>query len=364
LRGDKSAGVAHQPHCEGRKRSAHLFTAGNFVAYHERDAAHPRKDEQKGSTLRVFTADEVHAGLGYDRLVPALREAFRHNDVEKPLRNVHQVASGDTPAHLLTMPAWREGDMIGVKLVTVFPGNSARGLSAVSSVYGLFSGETGQPLAIIDGEALTNRRTAAASALASTYLSREDAGVLLVVGTGNLARHLAEAHAAMRPISRVLVWGRNAERAEAMSAELRAKGLNAERVDDLSAATAQADIVTCATTSRQPLVKGADLSPGAHVDLVGAFTPQMRETDDAAVLRASVFVDTYAGAFAEAGDLLQAVTGGGWSTDRTRAELHELAAGLKPGRRSADEITLFKSVGTALEDLAAAKLLLEGQAVG
>jgi ornithine cyclodeaminase/alanine dehydrogenase-like protein (mu-crystallin family) len=307
--------------------------------------------------LRAFTADEVHAGLGYERLVDSLREAFSRNDVEKPLRNVHQVQGGGMPAYLLTMPAWREGDTIGVKLVNVFPGNSAKGLSAVSSVYALFSGETGQPLAIIDGEALTNRRTAAASALASTYLSRADSRVLLMVGTGNLARHLAEAHAAIRPIASVLVWGRNAERSAAMAAELRAKGLNAEPVSDLGRAVAQADIISCATTSTEPLVRGADLRPGSHVDLVGAFTPQMRETDDAAVLRASVFVDTYTGAFAEAGDLLQAA---GWSKESVRAELHELTAGLKPGRQSEDEITLFKSVGTALEDLTAAKLLLDG----
>jgi ornithine cyclodeaminase/alanine dehydrogenase-like protein (mu-crystallin family) len=310
--------------------------------------------------LRTFTAAEAHAGLGYDRLVPALADAFRRNDVEKPLRNVHQVLGGAAPAHLLTMPAWVEGDTVGVKLVTVFPGNAARGLGAVSSIYALFSGETGQPLAIIDGEALTNRRTAAASALASTFLSRPDAVTLLIVGTGNLARHLAEAHPAVRPISRVLVWGRNAGRAAAMAEELRGRGLNAEPAADLAEATARADIISCATTSAQALVKGADLRPGTHLDLVGAFTPAMREADDAAVLRASVFVDTYPGAFAEAGDLLQAAATGGWSTDLTRADLHELAAGLKPGRQSAGEITLFKSVGTALEDLTAAKLLLEG----
>ena len=314
--------------------------------------------------LRAFTAEEVHAGLDYGRLVEALREAFRRNDAETPLRNVHQVMGGAAPSILLTMPAWREGDRIGVKLVNVFPGNSAKGLSAVSSVYALFSGETGQPLAIIDGEALTNRRTAAASALASTYLSREDAGTLLMVGTGNLARHLAEAHVAVRPVSRVLVWGRRGDRAAAMSAELRAKGLPAEPVDDLARATAEADIVSCATTSREALVRGADLRPGTHVDLVGAFTRDMRESDDETVRRSSVFVDTYAGAFAEAGDLLQAAMAGTWSTDSTRAELHELAAGLKPGRQSAEEITLFKSVGTALEDLAAATLLMEGQGTG
>jgi ornithine cyclodeaminase/alanine dehydrogenase-like protein (mu-crystallin family) len=316
--------------------------------------------QPEARSVRSFTAGEVHAALDYRRLVAALGEAFRRNDVDKPLRSVHQVLSGAAPAYLLTMPAWREGDMIGVKLVTVFPGNSARGLSAVSSVYALFNGETGLPMAVIDGEALTNRRTAAASALASTFLSRPDSATLLMVGTGNLARHLAEAHWSVRPITSVLVWGRNGERAAAMTEDLRAKGLNAQAVADLAKATAQADIVSCATTSAQPLVKGADLRPGTHVDLVGAFTPQMRETDAAAIRGASVFVDTYAGAFAEAGDLLLAAAEGGWSTDRVRGELHELAAGLKPGRRTADEITLFKSVGTALEDLAAATLLLEG----
>jgi ornithine cyclodeaminase/alanine dehydrogenase-like protein (mu-crystallin family) len=318
----------------------------------------PTKPE--GQSVRSFTADEVHAALDYPRLVAALREAFRRDDVDRPLRSVHQVLSGDTPAHLLTMPAWREGGMIGVKLVTVFPGNSARGLSAVSSIYALFSGETGLPLAVIDGEALTNRRTAAASALASTYLSRPDAGTLLMVGTGNLARHLAEAHCSVRPISSVLVWGRNGERANAMTADLQAKGLNAQAVADLAEATARADIISCATTSTGALVRGADLRPGTHLDLVGAFTPRMREADAAAILGSSVFVDTYAGAFAEAGDLLQAAAESGWTSDLVRAELHELTAGLKPGRSTAGEITLFKSVGTALEDLAAATLLLEG----
>jgi ornithine cyclodeaminase/alanine dehydrogenase-like protein (mu-crystallin family) len=307
--------------------------------------------------LRVFTAEEVNSGLGYERLVAALHEAFRRNDVERPLRNVHQVLGGEAPAVLLTMPAWREGDIIGVKLVNVFPGNSAKGLSAVSSVYALFSGETGQPLAIIDGEALTNRRTAAASALASTYLSRQDARRLLVVGTGNLARHLAEAHAAVRPIAEISVWGRSESRAAEMAAGLRAKGLPAAPAPDIATAVARADIISCATTSTEPLVKGADIRPGTHVDLVGAFTPRMRESDDAAVLRAAVFVDTYSGTFAEAGDLLQVP---GWSEQMARAELHELCAGLKPGRQSTDEITLFKSVGTALEDLTAAKLLLDG----
>ncbi len=309
--------------------------------------------------LRVYSAEEVSSGLDYGRLIEALREAFRTADVTQPLRQSYEMGSGAASARLLTMPAWQEGKSVGVKLVTVFPQNSEKGLGAVSSVYVVFDGTTGAPLAIFDGEALTNRRTAAASALASSYLSRPDSATLLLVGTGNLVRHLAEAHATVRPISRMLVWGRNRDRARAACEALQQNGMTAEMAGEFSAATAEADIISCATTSTEPLIRGCDLRPGTHVDLVGAFTPSMRETDDEAVARASVFVDTYAGAFAEAGDLLQAAQSGKWSTDKTRADLHELAAGLKPGRRDSAEITLFKSVGTAIEDLAAAKLLLE-----
>lgn len=309
--------------------------------------------------MRVFTAGEVHAGLDYPSLIAALREAFRAADVTQPLRQAYEVSDrSEGPAHLLTMPAWRSGDVIGVKLVTVFPGNAAKGLGAVSTAYVMFDGGTGAPLAIFDGEALTNRRTAAASALASTFLSRADSSTLLMVGTGNLATYLAEAHCAVRPITSILIWGRDPVRAAALSERLRAKGMPAEPVSDLSAATAEADIISCATTSREPLVRGRDFRDGTHLDLVGAFTREMRETDDEAVGRASVFVDTYAGALAEAGDLHHAIAAGAWATDRVRGDLHELAAGLRPGRQSDKEITLFKSVGAAIEDLTAAKLLL------
>ncbi len=221
----------------------------------------------------------------------------------------------------------------------------------------LMDGETGVPRAIVDGDALTSRRTAAASALASSYLSRSDSRTLVIVGTGHLAPYLAAAHCAVRPISRVLVWGRNASRALALSAELTRQGIAAEPVGTLRTAMLEADIVSCATTSTVPLIIGRDVRPGTHVDLVGAFRPHMRESDDEAVIRSSVFVDTYDGAFAEAGDLLQPIAAGRWSREMVRAELKELVTGTKAGRQSADEITLFKSVGAAIEDLAAAELL-------
>jgi ornithine cyclodeaminase/alanine dehydrogenase-like protein (mu-crystallin family) len=311
------------------------------------------------STLRHYTAAEVEAGLDYPRLIDALDDAFRRGGEPMPVRRAYEVGAEDAPGHLLTMPAWERGRRLGVKLVSVFPRNAERGLGAVSSLYVLFDGRTGVPRALIDGEALTNRRTAAASALASRYLSRPDSRTLLLVGTGHVAAHLPQAHRAVRPIERVLVWGRSPERARDLAAGLSQRGFDATPVADLPAAMAQADIVSCATTSRAPIVLGRDLTPGTHLDLVGAFTAAMRETDDEAVRRARVYVDTRAGALAEAGDLLQPAAGGAWSTDAIVGDLHDLASGARPGRGGAEEITLFKSVGAAIEDLVAAGLLAD-----
>ena len=306
--------------------------------------------------LPFFSAGQVHAALDYKVLAEALRVAFRQG-CTAPLRHVHDVTgSGD---RLLLMPAWRPGEDLGVKLVTVFPRNRERGAATVSALYVLFDGATGHPRALIDGEALTLRRTAAASALASTYLSRKDSATLLVVGTGALAPHMARAHCALRPIAKLLLWGRSPERTQALAAQLRDEGLAAQALADLAQGLAQADIVTCATTATEAVVRGALLRPGTHVDLVGGFTPQMREGDDDLIARAEIFVDSYTGALKEAGDLVQPLASGALVRARVRAELAELVTGAHPGRQSQYEITLFKSVGTALEDLCAARLVLE-----
>jgi ornithine cyclodeaminase len=306
--------------------------------------------------LPFFSAEQVHAALGYKLLAEALREAFREGCVA-PLRHVHDVTgAGD---RLLLMPAWRPGKDLGVKLVTVFPRNRERGAATVSALYVLLDGATGHPRALIDGEALTLRRTAAASALASTYLSREDSATLLVIGTGALAPHMAHAHCALRPIGTLLLWGRTPEHAQALAAKLRDEGLPAQALADLAQGLARADIVSCATTATAPVVRGGLLRPGTHVDLVGGFTPQMREADDDLIACAEIFVDTYAGALKEAGDLVQAMASGVLVRERVRAELAELVADAHPGRQGREEITLFKSVGTALEDLCAARLVLE-----
>lgn len=308
------------------------------------------------ASIRYITAAEVHAALPYPALVPALHEAFAAG-ADAPVRSSFSVTpEGD---RLLLMPAWRAGLDLGVKLVTVFPRNPERGLASVSALYVLLDGATGHPRALIDGEALTLRRTAAASALASTFLSRPESQCLLVVGTGALAPYLAAAHCAVRTLRRVLVWGRSAGRAGAMARSLQNEGIPAEPIADLSAGLADADIVTCATTAREPVVRGALVKPGTHVDLVGAFTRDMRECDDALVLKAEVFVDTFAGALKEAGDLVHPLESGVIGRDHVRAELADFVSARHIGRRTQAEVTLFKSVGTALEDLCAARLVFE-----
>lgn len=302
--------------------------------------------------VRVYSAAEVHAALPWRALARALEAAFAAG-AEVPLRHAHALSAGDT---LLLMPAWNPRIVI-VKLVTVIP-NAASTVQASVLVADRASGE---PLALMDGEALTLRRTAATSALAAARLARADAHTLLVVGSGRLAGWMARAHVALRPgLRRVLVWGRRTEAASALVQALAGEGLPARVAPDLEAAVRSACIVCCATTSNAPLVLGAWLAPGTHLDLVGAFTPRMREVDDAAVARARIVVDTYAGALAEAGDLVQPLANGTLHREQVRAELAELLRGEVTGRQEHAEITLFKSVGTALEDLAAAELVWAG----
>ena len=302
--------------------------------------------------MRIITAEEVSASLAWPALVDRLATTFREG-VESPPRHHHAMHRPDGEATMLLMPAWERAGYIGVKMVNVFPQNADHGLPAIAGVYLLSEGDHGRPLACIDGSELTRRRTAAASALAARELAREDASTLLVVGTGKLAPMVIEAHASVRPITRVRVWGRNTEKAERLAADY-ADRFDSIAVTDLEAATGEADIVSCVTLSTAPLILGDWLAPGTHLDLVGAFRPTMRETDARCLARSEVFVDTYAGARGEAGDILQAVDEGSFAFDDIRGELAELMRDEQPGRSSSDAITLFKSVGASLEDLAAA----------
>jgi ornithine cyclodeaminase len=308
--------------------------------------------------MRVITADEIDRVLTYPALIEALREGFRA-DITVPVRHHHRIQQPGAEAMLLLMPAWSsgQGSFLGTKIVTVFPDNGKLSKAAVLGSYILMSGETGEPLAVIDGTSLTRWRTACASALAASYLSREDASHLVMVGAGALAPYLVRAHAAVRPIKRVTIWNRTRGNAVKAAFAIALGGIEPEIADDLEAAVREGDIVCCATLSATPLVKGRWLGKGAHLDLVGGFTPKMREADDDAVRKAKVFVDTRAGATKEAGDITQPLKSGALKKDGIQADLFELCRGEKKGRGGNTQITLFKSVGTAIEDLAAAMLV-------
>ena len=306
-------------------------------------------------------APQVAARLGRGPLIDALMRAFQE-DYQVPDRQHYAVGGPLNPKDtLLVMPAWRVGGCLGVKLVTVFPGNARQGESAVHATYVLFDAATGVPLAVLDGTELTRRRTAAASALAARYLARPDATRLLMVGTGGLAPHVIESHAAARPISSVRVWGRRMAAAETVARGLADRSYDVEAVSDLPSAVGWADIISCATLSETPIVHGAWLRPGQHLDLIGSFTPSMREADDDALARAGIYVDTR-GALAESGELSHGFASGVISAADVRGELSDLVRGSVAGRRGAEEITLFKSVGCAIEDLAAAELAIRASA--
>ncbi len=309
--------------------------------------------------MRLISAEELRHSLDYASLIDAIDKMFAEG-CTTPVRHHHGINTPDgLDPTLLLMPAWRQGDVIGVKIVTVFPENGEIGLPAVMGSYMLIDGTNGTPLAMLDGAELTARRTASASAVASRYLSRQDAGTLLMVGTGVLAPHLIRAHATVRPISRVLIWGRNPDKAASVGELLVEDKISVSLVENLRIAVPQADIISCATLSREPLIQGEWLAPGQHLDLVGGFTPEMREADDACVKRSRVYCDTRAGAMKEAGDLVQPLASGIISDGDVVGDLFDMAADECPLRKNDDDITYFKSAGTALEDLAAAKLAFD-----
>ena len=311
--------------------------------------------------MLTLDAAEVAEALPYDQLMNALGTAFA-NDYTVPLRTHHDVPlPGGTAGTLLLMPAWRPGGSIGIKVATVFPDNAVRNLPAVYASYLLVNAETGVPLALLDGSEITLRRTAAASALASSYLSKSDSAQLLMVGTGKLAPHLIAAHATVRPITDVLIWGRRREAAEMLADRLAGSTIAVSVCDDLEQGVGSADIISCATLASEPLIHGESLRAGQHLDLVGAFKPEMREADSNAVARADIYVDTKAGALAEGGDIVQAIKDGSIAESDIRGELKDLVTKKAPGRTTDTAITLFKSVGTAIEDLVAAEMVIKNR---
>ncbi|RVT51569.1 ornithine cyclodeaminase family protein [Rubrivivax albus] len=307
--------------------------------------------------MQVIDADTVARATPFERLVPALRELFA-SGAEVPPRQVLTLAdpAGGAAVTSLVMSAWDPGRYYAVKVINIAPGNAERGLPGLHASVLLHDAITGVPLALMDGDAITTRRTAAASALAASWLAPADAREMLVVGAGRVAALLPAAYRAVRPIERVTVWARRPEAAEVLASRWRSDGFAVTVATDLANAARHALIVSCATLATAPVVRGAWLAPGSHLDLIGSFTPAMREADDACFRGASVWVDTEE-ALVKAGELLAPMASGAWRSADLRGTLAQLARGEVHGRSAADERTVFKSVGTALEDLAAAMLV-------
>jgi ornithine cyclodeaminase/alanine dehydrogenase-like protein (mu-crystallin family) len=304
--------------------------------------------------MKVIAADVVARAAPYRDIVEALRQAFREN-YTTPVRHHHDLSP---TAILLLMPAWSQR-YSGLKTVMFKTDNAEKGLPTIQASYLLFDNATGETLAVIDGTELTRRRTAAASALAADYLARADSTVMALIGAGALAPHFVRAHASVRPIKELRIFSRTPEKSEALARMLAGDGLSIRVTAEPEQAVRDADIVSCITTSTVPIVKGQWLKPGTHVDLAGAFKPPMRETDGDTVARARVYVDTREGAMAEAGDLLQARDEGKFLMEDIRGDLFDLCRGKVAGRQSEEDITLFKSCGTAIEDLATAIMIHE-----
>ena len=296
--------------------------------------------------------------LAWDKLVEALRNVFREGCESPPRQHLFIDVPDEPQAKFMLMPAWRVGEYIAVKLVNVFPGNAARGMPSVNGAVVLFSGKTGEVLAQIDGGELTSRRTAGASALAASYLARQDAKRMVMVGAGRVAENLIPAHSSVRPIEQITIWNRTHANAVKLAEKLSAEGFNVEASEDLEAAVREADLVSAATLAVDPLIRGEWLKPGTHVDLVGSFSTDVRESDDEVIRRATVFCDTREGAPVSSGDLAGPIAAGMLTADDI-PDLFDLARGNHPGRTSDDEITVFKSVGASLEDFAAAVLVYE-----
>ncbi len=309
--------------------------------------------------MKIIDAEQVAKLLPYPDLINALRDAFKAGG-QTPLRHSHSIKTKTgTENTLLLMPCWQQGGMLGIKLVMVCPDNNKKNLDSVSSSYILSDADTGQNLAILDGDELTARRTACASALASSYLSNPASEKMLMMGTGKIAAHLIRAHSAIRHLKKIYIWGRNYERAQKFAATVGDElNISVTPVENPKEYAHSCDIISCATMADTPILKGKWLnaSKKQHIDLVGAFTPDMREADNDVILNCDIYVDTYEGALAEAGDIVRPLEAGIISRQNICGELSEMVAD-NFRSKNPDRSTLFKSVGTALEDLAAAKMV-------
>ncbi len=307
-------------------------------------------------TIPFISDSFIENQTDFTELIQVIRDAFASSEIKVPMRHHHDYQNPleDKDSTLLLMPAFHPGQDLGVKIVTVSPNNGKYDLPAIQGIYLYLDAQHGNIKAILDAKSLTAKRTAATSALTSSFLSRKDSSKLLMIGTGALAVNLILAHAGVRPITEVYVWGRSFEKAENIGRQLKNKSFKCTAVQTIEEIIGEVDIISCATLSATPLVLGRFLRAGQHLDLVGSYKKDMREADDEVIRKSSVFLDTYEGGLKESGDLVIPLNAGIISPAEIKADLSELCREQKNGRTAEDEITCFKSVGYALEDLAAA----------
>jgi 1-pyrroline-2-carboxylate reductase [NAD(P)H] len=304
--------------------------------------------------MRVITAEQVHAALRYPDFIDVLEEGFRKQHVMPPRQVMLLDETSGSDDAFAMLPSWND-DVIALKAFTYFPQNQSPFRTLYSQIL-LFDRGCGEPRAMVDGVSVTCWRTAGISALASRFLSRPDSATLLLLGTGKLAPFLIAAHATVRSLKRVLIWGRSPDKVMKLVAAMGKDfpGIEFQAVSDLPSACGQADIVVCATGSHEILVRGEWIRPGTHTDFLGNHHATKRECDSSMITRSRVFVDTRLNCFKEAGEILVPISEGVFSKDQVVAELSELCRGSVRGRQDDQEITLFKSVGCALGDLCGA----------
>ena len=307
--------------------------------------------------VKLINADFIENNTNFLALIHELKLGFSNKSIIVPLRHHHDFPNPkvNTDSTLLLMPAWNPSKNAGVKVVTVSPENGQFNLPSINGTYIYLDAVTGELKALLDAKSLTVKRTASASALASSFLSKKDASSLLMIGTGALASNLIKAHASVRSIKQVYVWGRDNKKAKSICDQLADEAFSISPITSLETHISSVDIISCATLSKTPLVFGKYLKPGQHIDLVGSYKKDMREADDALISMASIFLDTYQGGLKESGDIVIPLNEGLIKESDIKADLFELSSNKKTGRESEDEITIFKSVGHALEDLVAAE---------
>lgn len=323
-------------------------------------AKETRQSAEEMTDLKLFDAETVCRELTYPRLIPEIRRAMTALSTGKVDQNLRSFVPVKAKHIFALMPA-ADHDIgcFGAKLVSVFA--DAAGQTHHSGYVMLFSEESGQPLALADAEEISRIRTAAASAVATDALARHDAGTLAILGTGKQAEAHAEAIAEVRPLRCIRIWGRHPEKAAALAQKLSERtGIRTEACADAGEAVHNAEIICTTTGASQPILKGAWLAPGAHVNIVGSSTPGPVEVDSDLVVKSRFIVDHRPHVLAHGAEFLKARADGRIDDSHIAAEIGEVLAGLKEGRQTPDQITAYKSLGHAVQDIAATALLWRG----